>query len=177
MAFLLIVPTQSFILISSEFFMASFLSHFRLSNFQGFLRGGAVAFVLGILLAAGGCGSNVPEMFSVEGRITYKGGDWPTGGTINFTCFEPAKGFPRKSGVGKFDVDGKYVAKTGEYPGLMPGTYRITLSCWEKIPRENFAGLSHVPTKFTTADQSGLELKIEPGHSGKIEWNYDFPAR
>jgi hypothetical protein len=146
------------------------------SNFQSLLRRLAVALLLGIALATSGCGPKVPDRVPVEGRITFKGGNMPAAGTLNFTCFEPAKGFPAKPGVGEFGVDGKYVAKTGEYPGLMPGTYRITISCWEKIPGENFDGLSYVPKKFTTADQSGLELKIDPADSAKT-WNYDFPAR
>ncbi|MCC6127271.1 MAG: hypothetical protein IT426_20100 [Pirellulales bacterium] len=147
------------------------------SNLRPFWIRGSLPVLLGALIAAGGCGPKIPELIPVEGRVTFKGGAWPKAGLIDFTCHEPAPGFPGRSGVGEFGVDGNFKVKTGEHVGLMPGTYRITVSCWEKPPGENFKGLSHLPEKFTTADKSGLELKIEPGHSGTVTWNHDFPSR
>jgi hypothetical protein len=132
-------------------------------------------FAVGSALLCGGCGRDIPEMVPVRGRVTLEGGAWPKPGIVDFTSYQPAKGFPCKSGSGHFGTDGSFVVKTGEYEGLMPGEYRIAVCCWEKEPTHDFPGKSYLPEKFSEPSQSGLVLKIEPGESGPIEWSYNFP--
>jgi len=131
--------------------------------------------LLGVSMLAG-CRSDVPEMVPVKGKVTFKGGAWPKRGVVNFTPFKPAEGFPRRPGSGHFDKDGAFVATTGEFEGLIPGEYRISISCWEKEPSDDSPGVSYLPKKFVNPSQSGLTLKIEPGTSGPIVWEEDFPS-
>ncbi len=133
--------------------------------------------LVSVLAAVSGCSSDIPEMVRVQGKVTFAGGDWPKPGIVFFTAQQPAEGFPRKSGSAHFDIDGNFVAKTGEFPGLIPGEYRITISCWQKPPSEGFPGLSYLSDKFTSGEKSGLTLKISPGERGPVVWNHDFPRR
>ena len=127
------------------------------------------------ILPCSGCQSDVPEMVPVRGRVTLEGGAWPKPGIVDFTPIKVAPGFPLKPGSARFDTDGAFVVKTGEYEGLIPGDYRIAVVCWEKPPRDDTPGKSYIPHKFSQPALSGLTLKIEPGQSGPVIWNHDFP--
>ncbi len=129
------------------------------------------------MLFAGGCGSKTPEMVPVRGRVTFKGGDWPKPGIVDFTPYKPAVGCLAKPGSGHFGADGSFVVKSGEFEGLVPGEYRIAVVCWEKRPTDKAPGKSYIPAAFSSPAQSGLMLKIEPGQSGPVIWEKDFPAR
>jgi hypothetical protein len=122
-----------------------------------------------------GCGQNAPDMVPVTGKVTFGGGPWPKPGVVNFTPFKPAEGFPSKGGSGIFGADGSFVVKTGEYEGLIPGEYHITVTCWEKPPGFKFRGLNYAPEKYTNPAQSGLALKIEPNSSKPVVWEQDIP--
>jgi hypothetical protein len=131
---------------------------------------------MAIPVGLSGCGRGSVETIPVKGKVTLHGGVWPKAGQINFTPFKPADGFPAQVGSGRFETDGSFVAKTGEHEGLVPGEYRIAVSCWKIEPGEGKSGVSYVQEKFTYPNQSGLTLKIEPGQSGPVIWDYDFPA-
>jgi hypothetical protein len=122
-----------------------------------------------------GCGQNTPEMVPVKGKVTLGGGPWPKPGVVNFTPFQPAPGFPSKGGSGAFNTDGVFTVKTGEFPGLIPGEYHITVTCWEKPPGDRFRGLGYTPEKYTSPALSGLTLKIEPKTQGPVIWEQDIP--
>jgi hypothetical protein len=139
-------------------------------------RVAAVAVLFGLTTGIAGCRKTV-EIVPVRGKITFHGGAWPKGGIVNFTPFKPAEGFPGKAGSGRFEADGVFTAKTGDEEGLIPGEYRIAVSCWQKPPDDLGPGLSYLPDKFTNPSQSGLTLKIDPGQSGPVVWEHDFPAR
>ena len=137
-------------------------------------RSGACALAGCCLLAAAGCGSDVPDMVSVSGQVTLDGGPWPKPGVVNFTPAEPAPGFPRKSGSGHFDTDGYFTAMTGDYEGLIPGEYRISVTCWERPPGDNDPGKSFTAAAFASPFRSGLELTIEPDGAA-VTWDQDVP--
>ena len=47
--------------------------------------------------------------------------------------------------------------------GLMPGTYRARIDCWETPPNlEGKPVKSFLPEKFQNAESSGWEIKVEP---------------
>ena len=121
-----------------------------------------------------GCGNQGPEMVSVRGKVTLQGGPWPRPGIVNFTPVKAAEGLPSKPASGRFDVDGSFVATTGEYSGLIPGEYRVSVTCWLREPGDNDPGQSYTPESFTNPARSGLELKIPRG-SGPVIWEKDLP--
>jgi hypothetical protein len=136
------------------------------------------AFLLMLSCAAGiaGCRKSA-GLVPVQGKVTLNGGAWPKAGTINFTPFKPAENFPAQPGTAHFDKDGAYAAKTGDALGLLPGEYRIAVFCWEKDSDDIHPGISSLPEKYANPSESGLTLKIEPGQSGPVIWNYDFPSK
>jgi hypothetical protein len=106
-----------------------------------------------------GCNSGGPDLSDVAGTITYGGGPWPKPGTITFT------GGPRPASA-EFDTQGRFKVKAFEgKPGLMPGTYKIAVDCWEVPPSMDNPGAekSYVPAKYRNAATSGFEITVEAG--------------
>jgi hypothetical protein len=122
-----------------------------------------------------GCGRDTPKMVPVRGKVTLEGGQWPQPGRIFFSSSKPAEGFPAKPGYAIFGKDGSFVVKTGDYEGLMPGEYHISVYCSENPTSETKSGISYLPKKFSNPYKSGLTLKIEPDQSGPVIWEQDFP--
>ncbi|MBN2578488.1 MAG: hypothetical protein JXB10_05805 [Pirellulales bacterium] len=131
--------------------------------------------IAGSLLLGVGCGRKIPEIVPVSGKVTLEGGAWPKPGTITFAPLKPAKGFPSRPGVGHFNTDGSFVAETGQYEGLIPGEYRISVSCWEVVPTGSSDGKGYLPKKFCNPTTSGLTLTIEADRSDPVIWEHDFP--
>ena len=128
-------------------------------------------------LTVAGCGRDGLEIVPTQGKVTLDGGQWPKPGAIFFAPLEPAEGFPRRPGWGQFDVDGVFTVTTRDPgDGLIPGTYRIALECWEIEPSDNRPGKSYTAERYTSPARSGLELTIEPGSSGPVEVEYDIPG-
>jgi len=106
-----------------------------------------------------GCGPGGPELTTVKGQVTYGGGPWPKPGTITFT------GGPRPASA-EFDTDGNFKLEAFEgRPGLMPGTYKVAVACWDVPPDINNPGAekSYVPAKYRDGSTSGFEVTVEPG--------------
>ena len=122
-----------------------------------------------------GCGPKRPETVPVSGTITYGGGPWPAEATLIFSCEKPADGFPRRPGIAFVATDGSFTVGTFENKGdgLMPGKYRVHVSCEETV---NGKTVSHVPAKYQVGATSGLELTVEPGGPPVfVEW--DVPRK
>lgn len=102
----------------------------------------AVCFLGGMALS--GCEpADARGLVRVAGRITLDGGNWPKPGTLTFVPAEeqPAEGGaagpppPTRVGFAEFDVEGRFVAQTRRPgDGLMPGRYRVGVSCWLQPP-------------------------------------------
>ena len=85
---------------------------------------------------AAGCSKSEPGLVPVRGKITLDGGPWPHEGSMIFT---PEGGGPasrsRPAGA-RFSTDGAFVATSfAEGDGLFPGTYKISVECWEAEPK------------------------------------------
>ena len=87
-----------------------------------------------------------------------------------------AKGCPATVGSAVFQSDGNYVVSSGNYPGLVPGKYRVCVTCWKVEPEDGRKGVGYLPEKFAQLATSPLELDIPPGTRGSVTWDYDFPA-
>ncbi len=127
-----------------------------------------------------GCGnSNRPKTIPVTGTITFGGGPWPKPGEIYFTCVEPEAGFPRKPGLAQFDTNGAFVAGSfTEKDGLVPGTYRMSVECWEVRPNmDGIPAKSYLPDKYLNPAENGLEDVIIKSTDGRRELTLDIPNR
>ncbi len=111
-----------------------------------------------------GCSGDPVGRIPVTGKVTYGGGPWPAEGVVYFNPSEPAAGFPRLNGIGRFGTDGEFqVQSTGEGMGLVPGTYKVSVECWETPPNmEGKPVKSYVPSQFTAP-----EVTVETGESSK----------
>jgi hypothetical protein len=109
----------------------------------------------------------------VSGRVTYAGGEWPIQGTITFGPKKTEDGKIPRLGSANFDKEGNFVV--GSYQpgdGLMPGTYKVTVSCISSSdPSKTVEELDLVPQTFKPDD-----LVVEAG-SGPIELNLDVPKK
>src|SRR5690606_30647715 len=124
-------------------------------------------------------GDSGPEVVPVRGTITYGGGSWPKTGAIYFTPSEAAEGMPLRPALGSFDTDGNVqVTSFQGRSGLVPGTYLISLECWEVPPsmESDAHAVSYLPANYQRAATSGLSVVVEPGASF-VEVKFDVPKR
>lgn len=126
------------------------------------------AWVVAMLALAAwwGCGRGTPETVPVRGRVTLRGGPWPQPGVIHFLPHQPHPDYPSRPGWAYFDRDGQF-AVTSWRPGdgLVPGTYGVSVECWE-VPEsmeKPGTGKSCVPPKYQSSRTSGWVVVVEPG--------------
>jgi len=121
-----------------------------------------------------GCGQSGPQRVLVRGKITFAGGPPPADGIIFFAPAQPAEGFPSRPGRARFTKgDGTFVV-TSVQPedGLVPGTYRVQINCWRRMPGgDGTPGVSYVPANYAPG-----ELKVTLDGPSLIELQYDVPA-
>lgn len=133
----------------------------------------ALLFVACLISVAGCWGGNELGMVPVRGTITFAGEKPPAEGRISFSPMEPAPGKPNRPGNAQFSTDGSFrVTSFQPGDGLVPGTYRVKVSCLkgnigETMSQAQIDNLSHVPKSFEPP-----ELVIEPG-SGTVTFDID----
>ena len=104
-----------------------------------------------------GCtGSKLP-IVPTTGKVTYGGGEWPADGTIFFTPISVEEGYPRRPATGRFKSDGAFkVTSFKPDDGLVPGTYSVKVTCYEKQPDASnqitFETYNLVPKDFKPDD-------------------------
>jgi hypothetical protein len=128
--------------------------------------------VAAIILLAPGCGSGVKGLNVVRGKVTYGGGPWPKGGMINFI------GGPRPASA-KFDTEGNFAVESFEkQQGLFPGTYKVSVECWEEPPKMGVpnSGKSYIPAKYMNPTTSGLQFTVEAGKP-LTDLKFDIPKK
>ena len=119
--------------------------------------------VVGLSLAAGGCGSGEPSPVPVEGVVTIDGkAEWPEGGTIFFYPLRAEAGAPSIPGSADFDQQGRFVAQTHKPDdGLYPGEYSVQFRVWKKRPTmQDPAGVSLLPDRYRKHDTSGVTVTV-----------------
>jgi hypothetical protein len=128
---------------------------------------------------AAGCGRSGPEVVPIDGTITFGGGPWPKPGVVNFVVDTPAPGLPNRPAMALFDTDGRMTVTTYKKgDGLIPGTYKIGVECWEVRPEMMSPGIekSYVPEKYGRPSTSGLTVAVEPGQR-VVKLNLDIPKK
>jgi len=106
----------------------------------------------------------------VSGTVTYQGKPL-TSGTVTFLPVDSQKG---RSGMGKIDSNGRYVAMTSEtIQGLLPGDYVVTVSAF-KAPIADLSPAKSaaadnlaVPARYTNPTTSPLKLSLSAGERSK----------
>ena len=133
----------------------------------------AVLSFLALCLLLNGCGKKGPVTVPVHGIVTFNGGPCPQSGTVHFAPLHAAEGLPLRPGSGDFDVDGTFKVTSFEPgDGLVPGTYRVQIECWEQYPGDFKPGVSYVPEKYEPE-----QLVIEDGTRDAVEVSYDVPPK
>jgi hypothetical protein len=127
--------------------------------------------LLSLFLLAIGCGqSHLPEMRPVHGVVTFDGQSCPGPGEIRFMPVEVNTGLPRRPARAAFNTDGRYQATSfSEGDGLVPGTYRVQIECWQQEPSQGTPGISYIDEDYTAPD-----LTV-PADAQNVEQNYDVP--
>ena len=97
-------------------------------------------------------------------------------GRLFFLPTEPSPGLPRRPGLAKFGVDGRFRAGSfAESDGLVPGTYAVRIECWEAPPtmESSRPAKSCLPAIYAAPQWT---LKVKPG-SKAIEVEYNASAK
>jgi hypothetical protein len=125
-----------------------------------------------------GCGSDLPKTIKVTGKVTFNGQQPPGPGIVYFLPQSAAEGFPLRPGTADFDATGAYTTTTFEPgDGLMPGSYKIYIECWETAPNmEGKPTKSFVPKKFQSAETSGFALEVTTKDRG-LEKDFDVVTK
>lgn len=138
------------------------------------IRRAPAALVVLCLVVPGltGCGpSDARGLVPVSGRITLNGGGWPKPGNLTFLpVSEPALNdssagpIPTRVGFAEFDREGAFVAQSRRPgDGLMPGRYRVGVSCWDEEPDMASEGKGPIaPEVVRDAAKSPLIAEIPP---------------
>ncbi len=115
-------------------------------------------------LGLSGCGSDLSQ---TEGMVTLDG--QPLAGAR--VVFE-APGLP--TSVATTDEQGRYVVQTGSQQGMVPGTYRVSISAYET--RAARGGLEapipvlKTPRRYNSAASSGLTAEISEGRNRGVDY-------
>ena len=126
-----------------------------------------------VLTVASGCWKSGVETVPVRGRVTFNGGPCPAPGAVYFTPIKTSGDLPARPASGRFETDGEFtISSFHPGDGLVPGTYRARIECWQKRPDKIVGGgISHVPASYKPPD-----LVIESGTRSTVEVTYDIPA-
>ena len=135
----------------------------------------ALPLILLALPLLGGCGRG-PGVVPVQGKITLRGGNWPSEGFVVFSPIQAAEGQPLVPGMARLEMDGSFAAKTGEHNGLMPGEYLVAITCWERAPTDAQGGKSAIPARYGDPSKSGLKVSVPMG-SPRIVVNWDVSVK
>jgi hypothetical protein len=131
-----------------------------------------------LLPLALGCTKSKVDIVPVRGKITYGGGDWPAGGNLYFQPKTAAANLPLRPGLASFGTDGKFVAKTGQRAGLVPGTYSMRIESWEVAPTMSApgSGKSWVAPEYQQGPTADYEIDV-PADSSGVDLKIDIPKR
>ncbi len=129
-------------------------------------------FVLALLFA--GCDGGAAQFAPVTGKVSYQGVPL-RGGTIVFVP-DPDRGNNGPLAKSSIQPDGKYLLKTGDIPGAMPGWYRVTVIAVEEVRlsagnNDLAVPRSLVPEKYRDPQLSDLTCEVKPGQENGFDFN------
>jgi hypothetical protein len=126
-----------------------------------------------------GCTKSNLDIVPVRGQITYGGGDWPAGGNLYFQPKTAAGSLPLRPGLATFGPDGKFVVKTNQRSGLVPGTYALRIESWEVPPTMSApgSGKSWVAPEYQQGPTPNFEIDVPVDSQGVDLGKIDIPKR
>jgi len=91
---------------------------------------------------------------------------------IYFAPVKTVGNLPKRTGIGRFDVDGVYeVTSFPRTKGLLPGTYTVWIEClFEPVSPSKPLGVSYIQSGFELPD---LEVPLD--RNQVIVMDYDVP--
>lgn len=118
-----------------------------------------------------GCGPRHPTK-TIAGQITFTGGPPPKEGEVFFAPTQIPPHLPKRSGVGTFDVEGKFTLTSFDPgDGLVPGTYQVKVQCWRVEPTlATMEQANFVPPDFAPL------VTIDPSAAEPVPVTIDVPA-
>ncbi len=134
-----------------------------------FQRVTAVALAL-VSLVAVGCSTG--DYVPVTGKVTFDGAPPPHPGRLSFVNIEKSGDFPARDGTAAFTTSGEFEAITSTEKGLLPGKYRIEVTCNKYEPdyskKDPFGDATIVDPSYTPQEitvekgraQSGLTIDV-----------------
>jgi hypothetical protein len=130
----------------------------------------------GLGLALAGCTAPQESFAPVHGQVFAKGVPLP-GGTIVFTP-DPSRGGSGPSARAEIQPDGRYVLRTGNEYGAVPGWHRVTvvavLPPGPASPGQRFSHpRSLLPVKYRDPELSDLHGEVKAGEDNTLDFNLD----
>lgn len=125
-----------------------------------------------------GCSHSGVETVPVIGVVTFDGNPPPGPGVIFFQPTENPPGHPERPATASFDKTGQFAARSFQPgDGLVPGTYQVSLHCWEVPPNlDGRPPKSFIPMRYLTSNASGLKLQV-PSGSSRIRWPIELESQ
>jgi len=129
-----------------------------------------------LLVSAGGCGSNGPEMVPIRGEVIFNGEPLRdvTQGIVRYSPKQ--SGTAAREATARIQPDGSFEMTTFKKgDGVVAGEYNITVSAYSSpvLTREQTeAGVRGtgrklmIPEKYLEAATSGLSDQVDADHSG-----------
>lgn len=127
------------------------------------------------LITIAGCGDAGRELIDVQGRVTHQGQP-VVHAVLGFSPVDVGIGVSQRPAVAITDNDGVYRLKAyrGEF-GMPPGTYRVSILCYEGSMAEPETVRYLVPKKYSDTTTSGLTAEIPPQSERPLEIDFNLP--
>lgn len=127
------------------------------------------------LIMISGCGDTGRELIDVQGRVTYQGQP-VVRAVLGFSPVDVGIGGSQRPAVAITDEDGVYRLKAfrGEF-GMPPGSYRVSILCYEGSMAEPETVRYLVPKKYSDTTTSGLTAEIPPYSERPLELDFNLP--
>lgn len=126
-----------------------------------------------VSLVAMGCSTG--DYVPVAGTVTFDGGAPPHPGRLSFVNIEKVGDLPARDGTASFTTTGEFEAVTSTEKGLLPGKYRVEVTCNKYEPdyskKDPFGDATVVDPSYKP-----MEITVEKG-SPQRELKIDVPMK
>lgn len=131
--------------------------------------------LLASLILLSGCNGSDRELIDVQGKVTYQAKP-VAGAVLSFVPSDVGMGVTQRPATAITDSEGVYRLKAyrDEF-GMPPGTYRVSVLCYEGSMAAPESVRYLVPKEFSDAETSGLVAEIPQHRSRPLELNFDIP--
>jgi hypothetical protein len=135
-----------------------------------------VVILVGVMPIATGCAHSGIPLVEVEGVVTFDGGAPPAPGRVTFQPLEIDANYPKRPATGAFGIDGAYsVHAFPNESGVIPGRYRVQVSCFSGAPDPNSADpwgdVNYIADQYKPTEMAVV------ADGGAITHDIDVPRR